>query len=201
MSTLIQPQSLSLPSPVLVAGLSRVFPSRTSLPNRANLYWLLKSGVARTLCYLEDGSVVTLGLWGAGDVVGEPLSKARPLIIETLSQVEAEPISAKDWHPPAEVLLSYWQQTEALLLIRANRRADEILLGVLGWLAGRFGQQTERGCLIDLRLTHQDLAELSGLTRVTVTRLLGQFEDQGLIHRPSRQLILAQEAEHWHYEI
>ncbi|HEY9762533.1 MAG TPA: Crp/Fnr family transcriptional regulator [Trichocoleus sp.] len=198
---LVKPQSVPFVSSVPAAAVSRIFPNRTPLPNRNNLYWLLKSGVARTLCYLEDGSVITLGIWTAGDVVGQPLSKAQPFIVEAMSQVEAEPILTTDWQPPAEVLLSYWQQTETLLLIRANRRADVILLGVLSWLARRFGQQIERGCLIDLRLTHQDLAELSGLTRVTVTRLLGQFEDQGLIYRASRQLILAQEAEHWHYEI
>ncbi|MBD2257438.1 Crp/Fnr family transcriptional regulator [Pseudanabaena sp. FACHB-2040] len=200
MSTLTQLQA-KLQMSVPVAAPSRTFPSRTSLPTKKGLYWLLKSGVARTLCYLEDGSVITLGIWGAGDVVGEPLSKAQPFVIETLSKVDAEPILAANWQPPAEVLLSYWQQTEALLLTRANRRADAVLLGVLGWLARRFGQQIDRGCLIGLRLTHQDLAELSGLTRVTVTRLLGQLEDQGLIYRPSRQLILAQETEHWHYEI
>lgn len=198
---LIKPQALPVSSFAPAAVSSRTFSSRTPLPNRSNLYWLIKSGVARSLCYLEDGSVITLGIWGAGDVVGQPLSKAQPFIVEAISQVEAEPIVATDWQPPADVLLSYWQQTEALMLIRANRRADAILLGILSWLARRFGQQIERGCLIDLRLTHQDLAELSGLTRVTVTRLLGQLEDQGLIYRQSRQLILAQEAEHWHYEI
>lgn len=196
---MIKSQLLSLPMPS--AGPIQAFSSRASLPIRQGVYWLVKSGVARTLSYLEDGSVVTLGIWGPGDVVGEPLSKVDPLGIEALSRVEVEPILAAKWQPPAEVLLNYWQQTEALLLVRANRRADMVLLGVLSWLASRFGQQIERGCLIDLRLTHQDLAELCGLTRVTVTRLLGQFEDQGLIYRPSKQLILAQEAEHWYYEI
>jgi CRP-like cAMP-binding protein len=200
MSTLTRPQTKP-PAPVPVTAPCQTFPSRTALPVKQGIYWFLRSGVARTLCYLEDGTVITLGIWGAGDVVGEPLCKAQPLVIETISKVVVEPIRAAEWQPPAEVLLSYWQQTEALMLNRANRRADAVLLGVLGWLARRFGQQIERGCLIDLRLTHQDLAELSGLTRVTVTRLLGQLEDQGLIYRPSRQLILAQEAEHWHYEI
>jgi len=34
-----------------------------------------------------------------------------------------------------------------------------------------------------------------------VTRLLRQFEDQGWIYRRSRQLILAETSDHWHYEI
>jgi CRP-like cAMP-binding protein len=67
-------------------------------------------------------------------------------------------------------LLSYLHQSEALMLIRANRRADLALIKILQWLADRFGQQIDRGCLIDLKLTHQDLADFSGTTRVTVTR-------------------------------
>lgn len=200
MSALTETQAnpiLSLP----VAVPSKMFSSRTSLPLKKDLYWLIKSGIVRSICYLEDGSVVTLGIWGAGDVVGEPLSMAQPFIIETVSSVQVEPILATEWQIPSEVLLSYWQQTEALLLIRANRRADAVLQGILEWLARRFGQQMERGCLINVRLTHQDLADLCGLTRVTVTRLLGRFEEEGLIYRLSRQLVLAQESKHWHYEI
>lgn len=87
------------------------------------------------------------------------------------------------------------------MVVRTHRRAEIALLGLLQWLADRFGLQIDRGCLIDLKITHQDLADFSGLSRVTVTRLLRQFEDQGLIYRKSRQLILAETSDHWHYEI
>ncbi|PSR14679.1 hypothetical protein C8255_23850 [filamentous cyanobacterium CCP3] len=45
------------------------------------------------------------------------------------------------------------------------------------WLLNRFGLQIDQGCLIDLKITYQDLADVSGLGRVTVTRLLRQFKD------------------------
>lgn len=51
------------------------------------------------------------------------------------------------------------------------------------WLSQRFGHNTERGRYIDLRLTHQDIADIVGATRVTITRLLNQFERQGMISR------------------
>lgn len=180
-----------------VSGFSR----RSYLPAHSGRFWLLKTGVVRTLTYQEDGSTVALGLWSAGDIVGRPLSAASPYLIETITEVEALAISAAEWHPPAEVMLSYLRQTEALMLVRSSRRAEAALLGVLQWLADRFGQQIDRGCLIDLKITHQDLADLSDTTRVTVTRLLRQFEDQGLIYRRSRQLILTEASENWHYEI
>ncbi len=164
-------------------------------------FWWIKSGFVRTLSYREDGVVVAIGLWGPGDVVGKPLSKADPYLIEAVTKVEAIPLAAADWQLPTAVVLRYLQEVEALMLARASYRVDMALLGVLRWLANRFGQHMAQGCLIDLTITHQDLADFSGTTRVTVTRLLRQFEEQGLIYRHARQLILAEGSQHWHYTI
>lgn len=87
------------------------------------------------------------------------------------------------------------------MLIRSYKRIDIMLLKLLNWLANRFGQDANQGRLIDLRLTHQDLSELLGTTRVTVTRALDQLEQQGFIQRLSLQRIVLQQAEYWHHEI
>uniref|UniRef100_A0ACD5GZ22 Helix-turn-helix domain-containing protein n=1 Tax=Desertifilum tharense IPPAS B-1220 TaxID=1781255 RepID=A0ACD5GZ22_9CYAN len=65
----------------------------------------------------------------------------------------------------------------------------------------KFGSEVGNGYLINCKLTHQDLAEFSGLTRVTVTRILSNLEQQGLIHRTSRQLVVIKDEEVWHYQI
>lgn len=174
---------------------------RSYLPARRDRLWLLKSGVVRTITYQEDGTAIALGLWSTGDIVGQSLSDADPYLIEALTEVEAVSIALNDWQPPVDVITSYLKHTEALMVVRTHRRAEAALLGLLQWLANRFGLQIDRGCLIDLKITHQDLADFSGLSRVTVTRLLRQFEEQGLIYRRSRQLILAETSDHWHYEI
>lgn len=177
------------------------FNRRYYLSTSPQQFWWLKSGVVRTLTYQDDGTIIALGLWGPGDLVGPSLSRISPYLVEAITDVEAVSITEADWQPPPELLIRYWQQTEILLLARANRRADVALLEVLQWLAHRFGLQVEQGALINLKITHQDLADLSGLSRVTVTRLLSQLEDQQLIHRKSRQLIVAETREHWHYDI
>lgn len=183
-----------------VSGSSH-FGRRSYLPAANDRLWLLKAGAVRTLTYLEDGTAIALGLWSAGDIVGKFLSNAEPYLIEAVNDVEAVCISLSDWQPPVDVITSYLKHAEALMVVRTHRRAEAALLGLLQWLANRFGLQLERGCLIDLKITHQDLADFSGLSRVTVTRLLRQFEEQGLIYRRSRQLILAESSDHWHYEI
>lgn len=87
------------------------------------------------------------------------------------------------------------------MVIRSHKRIDTMLLRLLSWLAKRFGRTVEHGQLIDLRLTHQDLSELLGSTRVTVTRTLSQLEQQKLIQRISLRRIVLSEDELWHYEI
>jgi CRP-like cAMP-binding protein len=58
------------------------------------------------------------------------------------------------------------------------------------WLGEKFGRNVEGGRLIDLRMTHQELAEAINSTRVSVTRLLQQFESEGMLRRHQRRLVL-----------
>ena len=178
------------------------FARRSMLPLRHDSLWLLKTGVVRTLTLLEDGNSVTLGLWGHGDVVGRVLSKAEPLQIECLTPVEATLLPSHSWHKATEAMILHIQRSGELIEILHCRQAEYALLRLFGWLAKRFGQEVEQGKLIDLRLTHQDIAEIIGSTRVTVTRLLNTFEKQGIIQRVQRHVIvLHDQLPFWHYEI
>lgn len=191
--------NLSLLAPLLEPQ-TRSFGRRSLLPLKQNMLWRIEAGVVRTVTWLEDGTVVTLGLWGAGDVVGRSLSALEPYQIEALTSVEAVLTSTERLSDPA-LLLAHIQQAEAFTLIRSHRRVEDMLLKLLVWLSKRFGREVEQGHLIELRLTHQDLAELLGTTRVTITRVLKQFEQQGLIQRLPQQVTLLQAEEFWHYEI
>lgn len=187
-----------------VRGMSPIrqkFPSRSPLPIKQTSVCKIEVGAVHTLTWLEDGTTVITGLWGPGDVVGKLLSATEPYQIKCLTAVEAilSPLGSNQI--PEEWLFAYLQQIEMLTFIRSHRRVDVMLVKLLGWLAKRFGHAVESGNLIDLRLTHQDLAELMGTTRVTVTRVLKQLEEQGLIERLSLQRILLKEYETWHYEI
>ena len=195
---------VSSPPPTLVpdpvAQTRPQYPRRLSLPVRTNHLWKIEVGVVRTLTWLEDGTVVTLGLWGAGDVVGKALSKMEPYQMECLTAVDVTLVPLSDFARDPEPLLNYIRQAEEFLVIRSAKKVEEMLIKLLVWLADRFGYAVEEGRAIDLKITHQDLAEMLGTTRVTVTRLLKQFEDQGMIQRLTRQIVLKEE-EFWYYEI
>jgi len=68
-----------------------------------------------------------------------------------------------------------------------HRQARELL-----HLADDLGKDNAAGTEITLRLTHEDLANLIGATRETVTIQLHKFEEMGLIMRKGRSLVVNQ---------
>jgi len=166
-----------------------------------NFFWLIQKGVVRTISYADDNTVVCTGIWLVDDIVGKPLSRISPYLIEALTPVQMMAIPKIYWQPSSELILNYWQNTEDLLMARGNRSAWFILLNVLNWLSQRFAHRVSEGYLIDVSLTHQDLADLCGMTRVTVTRLLKQFESEGLISRNSKRIVLKEDYSTWYYQI
>ncbi len=182
-------------------NVTKHFKSRSSLPLKQNSLWKIEAGVVRTVTWHEDGTLVILGVWGAGDVVGRPLSKIEPYQIECLTKVEATILPVGELYPLTEVLLAHIEQAEELSVIRSYKTVETMLMKLLSWLAKKFGREVETGQLIDLRLTHQDIADMLNSTRVTVTRVLINLEEQGLIDRLPVHRIVLKEEEVWHYEI
>ncbi|OCR00540.1 Crp/Fnr family transcriptional regulator [Oscillatoriales cyanobacterium USR001] len=177
------------------------FSRRSLLPNSQLFLWQIETGVVRTLTWLEDGSPVPLGMWGPGDVVGKIMSNCDPYQIECLTKVEAIPLPTETWYNARDVLLDHLQQAEDFMLIRGYRKVDAMLFHLLAWLAKKFGSQVKNGQLIDLGLTHQDIAEILGTTRVTITRALNNFEQKGIINRLSVHRIVLHNVEFLDYQI
>lgn len=169
-----------------------IFSPRELMPLQPEHFWLLEQGVVKTCTWNEEGTAITLGYWGSGDIVGHALSLVNPYQIECLTTVEAVCISLRQCDWLSDSICRHIQQTEELLYIVRSERMYHRLLKILIWLAGKFGREVEKGKLIDLPLTHQELAEVIGTTRVTVTKLINQLEQEGVIARPRRNLIVLQ---------
>ena len=67
-------------------------------------------------------------------------------------------------------------KTEQLLTIAAIKRVEERLWELLVMLKEEMGQPVLEGTRLSVRFTHQNLANAIGATRVTVTRVLGDFQ-------------------------
>lgn len=73
--------------------------------------------------------------------------------------MEATLLPAVRWHEITEAMILHIQHSGALIEILHCRQVESSLLQLFAWLAKRFGQ-LEQGQRIDLRLTHQDIAEI-----------------------------------------
>lgn len=72
----------------------------------------------------------------------------------------------------------------------STQRVERRLARALVRLARQSGRETPEGLLIDLPLTRQDLAEMCGTTLFTVSRILSQWEAQGLVKAAREQVII-----------
>jgi CRP-like cAMP-binding protein len=168
----------------------KLFSRREIIPIGHEVLWRIERGAVRTLTWTEDGTFITLGYWGPGDVVGYPLTKVNPYQIESLTSVEVSILPPHLWYQDINALLSHIQQSEELLSIVHRKPISLRLWQFLLWLSEKFGREVEQGKLLDLNVTHQEIAEVLNTTRVTVTRLLQQFEEEGKLLRKKRRMIL-----------
>ena len=72
-------------------------------------------------------------------------------------------------------------QTETMIETLTHRDMSSRLVSFLLVLCRDFGMPGTRGITIDLKLSHQAIAEAIGSTRVTITRLLGDLRNAGLV--------------------
>ncbi|WP_198537785.1 helix-turn-helix domain-containing protein [Vulcanococcus limneticus] len=71
-------------------------------------------------------------------------------------------------------------QMEAIVRMNRGSTAEQRVIRLLSWLARNFPQVTARRLRLSLRdmnLTHQDLAYICGLSRVTVSRCFRQLKN------------------------
>jgi CRP-like cAMP-binding protein len=166
-----------------------IFSCKDVLPLKPGKLWRIESGVVRSFTWDEDGRPVTLGFWGPGEMVGYPLSRMKLYQVECLTEVEISEVSLDDDYLHQMLILHAWKSEELLTIVH-HPSVLERLSELLCWLAKQFGQAVDLGTQLDLRLTHQDLADTIGSTRVSVTRLLKQMEQDGKIERSQRKITL-----------
>jgi hypothetical protein len=57
-------------------------------------------------------------------------------------------------------------------------------------LAHQTGRRTDKGVLLDLPISRQDLGEMTGTTLYTVSRILSRWEQSGLIESGRERIII-----------
>lgn len=157
-----------------------------------NLSWKIIEGYIVTNYWNEEGETIVLGVWGQGDWVTTAYSALKPIEIQCISIVVVE-----QFEPTAEdinqLLIQQIKNLEEIFQLNRIRAADQRLITLLTWIGRRFGQVSTCGyrfSLKDMHLTHRALADICGLTRVTVTKELNRFKVDGTLQQVSKDDLL-----------
>jgi len=172
--------------------------------------FIIELGQVKVSIVSEDGREVILSLLGNGAVFGElSLLDGKPRSVNVvatentgLQMVRRADFLQLIYKVPkiaiallaelAARLRKTDRKIEGLALLDVTSRISETLLQ----LATDQGEQREEGIHLANRPTHQQLANMSGTTRETVSRVLKRLKSQGYIVTKGRTITILKE-EHW----
>lgn len=166
--------------------------SRQLLPEFYGYCWKIEAGWFRTITYLEDGRVSTLGLWKTGDIIGRPFSHLASYAIESLTRGTARRMKTFDLSSGVlnEAFIKHIIQHEKLLIIRSRRCVEERILLLLKDLAVQENASIEGFFQVRPYLTHEDFANILTSTRCSVTRALTSLEAQNIVKKTHKRGVL-----------
>jgi len=173
----------------------------------AKLLSIVAVGTVRLVRSTLDGKDVVLGLLGPGDHFGSlaelgdasyretAIAHTECCILSTTSgdfsrMLETYPGVALDsLHMVADRLRTAHGTIEQLSAYPVEQRIASTLLH----LADRIGVQQETTILIDVPLSRQDLADMTGTTVETASRVMSDFKRAGLIESGRRWTVILDE--------
>ncbi len=164
--------------------------------------WQVTQGLVQLSANYEDGEQVLFGWADAGSWFGTHGSNTLDYQAVALSPVYLRWLRLDEIESSmrlSQLLLPQlsrrMRQSELLLIINGRRHTVERLRGLLALLRKDLGDSLPNGqTRINYKFTHQQLASAIGTTRVTVSRMMAQFQTQGLISLDRhRHLILDNE--------
>ncbi len=194
-----------------VASIGAAAPMRTvpagellySPASPAEILFILKAGRVRLYAIGHDGRTLTTAIVEPGQLFGEmvPLGQSlndtwaetlQPCVVCLMDRPDVDRLLLADPRVAAriaEILGQRVAELEARLSDTVLKTAPERIASALSRLADRDGAI--------VRLTHEQLADLVGTTRETVTKVLGELAGRGLVQvRRGRTVVLRRAALH-----
>jgi len=167
------------------------------------LFVILK-GKVKVTTFSESGKEVIFSILNEGDFFGDMSlldGKPRSATVISIEESELRLIRRSDFNKLIEthpgIALRVLEELTSRLR-KADERIESLALldvtgrvaGILLQLADERGEKSERSILIKSRPTHQELANMVGTTRETVTRVLKQLENKKYISMDGKDLTI-----------
>lgn len=171
---------------------------------QATHIYMIVSGRVRIGHYQEDGKEITTAILATGEIFGELAMAGEdkrkdfaqameatticPLSIINLAELmkEDKELSFKILKLIGFRLMKLERKLELLVFKDARTRIIEFLKDAATWKGKRVGFET----MIPTRLTHKDIASLTGTSRQTVTTILNELKEQNLINFDRKKILI-----------
>jgi CRP/FNR family transcriptional regulator, cyclic AMP receptor protein len=172
--------------------------------NTSQFMYIILDGEAKVVQSTDTGKEIIMSMHQSGDFFGE-LSlidgKTAPAAVYATKDSMTAIISKNDFYA---LLLSQNKVLENLLRILCSRLRDSMKkIQILNFnnaaqrikmlflmLSETYGEQSAEGIILKIKLIHQDIADMTGLTRETVTRILDKWRRGGEIEILKNKFIL-----------
>src|SRR5690606_32475614 len=172
----------------------------------AEFLYYIEQGCVKTMKTTSDGQEITFGLKGGGDLLGlvDLLSDSvqtyghnavafTDTLLGVIHKNDLDALLVQ--YPSLSFAFMQWMALEQRIMQTILR--DIVLYGkpgalcsILIRLANSYGQPTDRGIRISLRLTNQELPHLTGATRESVNRVLCRLKSQRVISLDHGHLVI-----------
>ncbi|HWM85078.1 MAG TPA: Crp/Fnr family transcriptional regulator [Kofleriaceae bacterium] len=170
-----------------------------------NSMFIVNGGRIKISKVTRDGKALTLNYVGPSEVFGETCLIEGGPREEMAEAMENSMITELERNDVERLLQNHAQLGYQMTRILAQRRRElenkletlvfrdvtsklaELLLA----LAEEYGVEDSRGTMVALKITHQELANLIGSTRETVSLTLSQFKRKHLICTEGRKVIIS----------
>jgi CRP/FNR family transcriptional regulator len=158
--------------------------------------YIVLDGKVKVVQTTEDGKEILLAIHQSGDSFGEMSlidGKTSPATVISTENSVAAIISKKDFYSILEtqrkvlnnlllLLCSRYRESwEKIQMLNYKNAAHRVKILFL-MLSDKYGEKTTDGTILNIKLTHQEIAEMTGMTRETVTRVIDKWQKDGEIH-------------------
>jgi CRP/FNR family transcriptional regulator len=160
-----------------------------------NVMYMVLSGKLKIVQTTGDGKEIILAIHQSGQFFGEISlidGKTSPATVMAAENSLIALVSKRDFH---DLLANHSKVLYNLLQIMCVRLRDswdklkmltfkdpaERIRSLFLMLSLQAKEKTPEGTILNVKLTHQDIADMTGLTRETVTRMLNKWQHSGNI--------------------
>jgi CRP-like cAMP-binding protein len=171
----------------------------------AQFIYMIADGRVRIGRYLDDGKEVTSAILGMGEIFGElalageekrsdfaqamdDKTTVCPLSIDELKELMYgnRELSFKMLKLVGLRLMKLERKLELLVFKDARTRIIEFIKDSATWKGKKVGFET----LVPTKLTHKDIAALTGTSRQTVTTVLNELKEKNLINFDRKKILV-----------